>query len=110
MMALARVTVVGHALEQVELAVAQGVVDRGPDLLDRHGGHAGDVDDGHVFRVGAGDGVDGAQFADTVGGADRADAVHARVAVGRVAGVEFVAATHVLDAGCWAIASSMGNA
>jgi hypothetical protein len=80
-------------------AVAQGVVNRGPGLLNRHGGHAGEVDDRHVFRVGTGDGVDRAQFADTVGRAERGDPMDPRVAVGRVAGVQFVAATHPFDAG-----------
>ena len=61
---------VRHRAEQVELAVAQGVVHQRAIGLGGQGGHAGQVEDRQILGVGAGDRADRAEFADAVGGAD----------------------------------------
>ena len=81
---------VGDADGVVEDAVGAVVVGVGP---------ADDADDGQVLAVGAGDGVEDAEAADGEGDGAGADAAWARVPIGRVPGVELVAAADEAEAG-----------
>jgi hypothetical protein len=63
-----------------------------------------------VLGIGAGDAVDRAQLSDPVGRAHRGDALDARIAVGRIGGVELVAAADPTDPGISQIASLIAKA
>src|ERR1700683_5426275 len=60
---------------------------------------ADQVKNGQMLGIGPGNGIDGAEFADAVGGADRADAFDAGVAVRRVTGIQLVATTNPAHVG-----------
>ena len=60
---------------------------------------ADDDEHGQVLGVGTGHGVEGAEAADAVAHDEGRDPVGARIAVGRVAGVQLVAAPDHLEAG-----------
>jgi hypothetical protein len=57
------------------------------------------VEDRQIFGVGPTNGVDRTEFTNPVGGADGPHAAKARVAIGRVAGIQFVATADPFDAG-----------
>ncbi len=55
--------------------------------------------DGRMLGVGAANGVDGGEFADTEGGDEGAEAFDARVAVGGVGSVELIAVSYPEEVG-----------
>jgi len=73
-----------HVGKDVEVAVAEGMVQKHAVALGDGGRAADDVHDGDVLRVGAGDAVDGGELADAKGSYEGADAEAASVAVGGV--------------------------
>ncbi|MCY1365908.1 hypothetical protein D9M69_527820 [compost metagenome] len=84
----------GHAAKQAVLAIPQGMVHQGPGVLDLQVGRTHQVEHRQVFGIGPGDTVERTELAHAIGGTDRPHALDARVAVGGVGGVQFVAAAH----------------
>ena len=62
-------------------------------------GASDDADDGEIFAVGAGDGVEDAQTADGKRDDASADAARSRVTVGSIPGIQFVTASDVRQPG-----------
>lgn len=73
-----------HVGKDVEVAIAEGVMQKHAIAL-RDGGRAADnVDDGDVFGIGTGDAIDGRELTDAKGGDEGTDAVDSSVAVSSV--------------------------
>ena len=89
----------GHFFEDFPLRrkLAHHVVQVGVAGTFRQSGGAGQQHDRRSFRIGAGDGVDGIESADTVGDTEGADPVDARIGVGRKPRTVFPRGGHVLD-------------
>ena len=73
-----------HVGEDVEVAVAEGVVQEHAVPLGDGGGAADDMDDGNVLGEGTGDAIDGGELADAEGGDEGGDALDAGVTVGGI--------------------------
>ena len=82
---------------QLELIVGHEMVHQRARLPAPRGRGAGHHDQRYLLGIGACHGVDDAQSAHPVRHHGPADAVHARVAVGRVTGVQLVARAHPSD-------------
>jgi hypothetical protein len=83
----------GHLVKEIELAVAQRVMNEAMRLLLSGGRHADQMEDRYVLGISAANAANRAELAHGVGGADCANATNAGVAVGRIGGVELVAAS-----------------
>lgn len=74
----------GHVGEDVEVAVAEGVVEEHAIALGDGGWAADNVNDGDLLRVGTGDTVECGKLADTEGCDDCRDALDAGVSIGGI--------------------------
>jgi hypothetical protein len=77
----------GHLVEQIELAIAQRVVNEAMRRLHCAGRHADQIEYRQVLGISAGDAVDRAELAHAVSGVESGHTADAGVAVGRIGGV-----------------------
>ena len=85
-----------HLIKEIELAVAEGVVDEGAVSLQRPARLGGQVEDRHMFGVGAADAAQRIEFAGARGRVDRRQPLDPGVTVGRIGRVDLVARADVL--------------
>lgn len=73
-----------HVGKDVEVAIAEGVVQQEVVALGDGGGAADNVHDGDVLGVGAGDAIDGRELADAKGGDEGGELAHSGITIGSV--------------------------
>jgi len=86
-----------HLIEEIELAVAEGVVDDCSIPLHRPARLGGQMDDRHMLGVGAGDAGERIEFAWAKRRIDSRQPLDAGVTVRRIGGVDLVARADEVD-------------
>ena len=86
----------GHHV--VKLTGSRGVMQNGAAMDCVQGRHAADANDRHVLGVGAGDAVEGAEIAHPIRDQQGGNAVDARVTVGGIRSIQFIAGANPFDA------------
>jgi hypothetical protein len=87
----------GHFAKKIVLTIAKGMMDKCASRLGGHVRHPNQVKHWYVLSVCAGDRIDRTEFTDSIGCADRADAMDTCVTIGRITRVELVATTNPFD-------------